>query len=762
MSYRNRYRGIICQSISPNKGGKFADEMETVENMTGTKRGIDREFTVVLIAVSALCGLYLELFHEAVIEETGTAVGDATSLLHGGMSLAALPRVPLACLAILAVLCLLWHDGRAMRFLVRHRLLIGIGAVVVLTAAQISGSSIGGWAGVLGYERGQGCLFGTPRSIRSDEWVVSTPYAISQCATGLGAYNPVIRGVGADVTMVYGQPAWAVATIFRPFLWGYLILGASRGLAFFWSARLVTLFLITFETGLLVTRTSKREGDECLALTGAVLVTFAPIVQWWFAVNGTAELFVYGQGLVLALDRLLRSRARASRWGWSLLLAWLCGCYLLILYPAWQVPLFYVFAFMGLWVIDRYRQEFSHDERAATARRIAVPLVASLCLAMACVGLALYSSKETIAAVSQTAYPGKRDESGGGLLGFFGLAFVQMGTSLYPSAFTPNVCEDAQFISLFPMGLVLAIIELVRRRDKGLAFLLVPYVLLFVYGTTGLPHVLARVLLLSNVTTGRLPMALGYLDVIMLLRTVAVRGGEGPEKGPALGISAAFAALCVVVAHLTLPEAMPKWVLLVSLVFTWTMGYLALVSHRRAGEAKGEVGFVNKGLAVVVTVVMAIGLCVNPIQMGLGGLEGSDFARAVEQVRSEDPDALWVADDGQVGQALIMEGAKSYSGTHTYPALSVWRSIDPEGRYDAVYNRYARVRFDLSDTGETSFELLNPDEIVCRISLEDLETLHPSYWISSQDLTACGDENVVFERVSSAGPNLTIYKVRYA
>lgn len=45
-------------------------------------------------------------------------------------------------------------------------------------------------------------------------------------------------------TMVYGQPSYAVATLFRPFLWGYLLLGAERGLAFFWDARMLCMMLV--------------------------------------------------------------------------------------------------------------------------------------------------------------------------------------------------------------------------------------------------------------------------------------------------------------------------------------------------------------------------------------------------------------------------------------------------------------------------------------------------------------------------------------
>ena len=791
MYSRNRCTGHYLSKHVVQQGRGACKRDENGGGTSKVKRRIDKEFVTILLSVSALCALHLELFREALLEQRG-AGEDATRLLHGGMSLDALPRLMLAWLVILAILCLLWHDEWVMRLIVRHRVPIGLAAVAVLTLAQVSGSSIGKWANILGYESGQGLLFGTPRDIRADEWVVSTPYALSQSVTGFGTTNPVARGVGTDVTMVYGQPAWAVSTLFRPFLWGYLLLGAARGLAFFWSARLVALFLVTFETCLLVTQTGAGmgneggvgggdgQGDEYLALAGAALITFAPIVQWWFAVNGTADLFIFGQGLVLALRRLLRTRTRASRWGWSLLLAWFCGCYLLVLYPAWQVPLFYVFASMGLWEVFRYRRETPRSERLAAAKKTALPLAASLCLAATLVGLALYFSRETITAVVQTAYPGKRDETGGGLLSLIGLESAQLSTPLYLSAYMPNVCEAARFVSLFPLGPALAVAVLVRRRDRGLAFLLAPYLLLLAYGVFGLPHAIARVLLLSNVQTGRLPMALGYLEVVMLLRVLAVRGGSGPKRGPAIGLSAAFALLCALAARHAMPLAMPKLILLMTLAFSWLAGYLVLAGNAGATDATADhagkhaaeraddaeaarAGFSSsRGLAVAATFVMLIGLCANPVQMGLGGLETSDFVRAVGQVRSEDPDALWMSDDGICGQALIMEGIRSYAGTHTYPALDLWRSLDPTGESDVAYNRYARVQFEPSDTGETYFEYPGADYIICHISADGLRTLHPTYWISSEDLTSRGCEGVTFSELASAGPNFTIYRIDYS
>ena len=68
----------------------------------------------------------------------------------------------------------------------------------------------------------------------------------------------------------------------------------------------------------------------------------------------------------------------------------------------------------------------------------------------------------------------------------------------------------------------MAVVMAIRYRDLGLICLLVPEAILLAYGFFGFPVWLSRVMLLSNVQTRRLLFSLGYLDVVMLVRAVAV------------------------------------------------------------------------------------------------------------------------------------------------------------------------------------------------------------------------------------------------
>ena len=170
---------------------------------------------------------------------------------------------------------------------------------------QINGSSIGCIDEVTGYNADSGILMGSSKSIRSDEWAVSTPMAIAQEANDYKYTNSNIRGgYDSDMFIVYGQPVKDISIIFRFSQWGYVLFGSSVGLSFFWCVRFLGLFLASFEFLMLITKKNKM-----LSFVGSVIIVFSPTIQWWYATNGLMEMLISAQvGLVL-FDKYLKSES---------------------------------------------------------------------------------------------------------------------------------------------------------------------------------------------------------------------------------------------------------------------------------------------------------------------------------------------------------------------------------------------------------------------------------------------------------------------
>lgn len=708
-----------------------------------------------LALATALGAFYLAAFLDVSAAYRAQGV-DALGELGPSLALRAL----LFFLPALAFALLLLSDGarRAREALFRHRVLLGALVVVVATALELSGSSVARWGDILGADPVQGTLFGIPRLIRSDEYLANTPFAVSQVLAGFPATSEVMRGCATDVTVVYAQPAWAPSTLFRPFLWGYLLLGASRGLAFFWNARLVSLVLVSLELALLLSRGNRRA-----SLAYALLVAFSPVLQWWFAINGLVEMLVFGQGLVLALHALVGAGRPAVRWALAGLMAWMAAGYVLVIYPAWQVPLFWVFAALGAGVVVERARE--RGDASPRPRELVAPLLAAVLLLVAFLALSLLPSLETIELVSGTAYPGARADVGGGA----GAALFDWAASLFnalqASEAAPNACELTGFFSLFPAGLVVGAAALVgslrrgERPDAVVVAALAVELLLVCYVALGLPGPLASLTLLSHSTSGRVVKVLGLLDLVVAVRSFgAARPRPGGEArlspwGVALRLApaAAFAAALALYARGAYDLRVGLCLVLFALFAL--LGYGVALAATGTGDATP--------LLAASLVVAVAGCCVNPLQRGIEALVGSPAYAAVQRVAQGDEGGLWAADDSMLGQLCVSAGAPCVNSLNTYPALERWRALDEEGESEGVYNRYAHISLVVDgDAGEPSFALTQPDSFTVTLTPDDLAELGVDYFVSRRsdlgDEAAGGGASLTL--VEQAGP-LFIWRV---
>ena len=210
-----------------------------------------------------------------------------------------------------------------------HRWLLGLVVLVLCVILELHGSSIGLYAKIFDYPDSNIVIFGRNRAIRSDEWLVFTPFAFSQYFTDFAYFGDIVRGTATDMFMVYGQPVWDIGMIFRPTQWGYLFLEPGAGLSFFWMSRWIFLFLISFEFSRILTNDKKY-----MSFAYAIMVAFAPVVQWWFSVNSFVEILMFGQVIILLWNRYLLSEMLKSRIFYIVGMFWCAGGYLFSIYPA--------------------------------------------------------------------------------------------------------------------------------------------------------------------------------------------------------------------------------------------------------------------------------------------------------------------------------------------------------------------------------------------------------------------------------------------
>ncbi len=623
---------------------------------------------------------------------------------------------------------------------------------------EISGSSIGFWSVLLDgtYENSaqdnSGDLLGSSRSIRTDEWAVSTPMAFSQEYNHTGEYpyfSDTIRGDSTDAFIVYGQPVRSWEVIFRPFQIGYLFLGPSRGLSFFWCARMLALFLVSLEFGMYLTKKKKM-----LSVIYSVLVSCSPVVAWWFAINGLVEMLVFGQLAVLMFVWWMRTESLWKKVLLSAGIAW-CGIsYILVFYPSWQIPLGYAYLFLLIGIILRERKNVTWKKG---------PIILSagvLFVLMAGVlGLIFLKSADTIKLVLNTSYPGDRSFVGGAsLLRMFSWAGGLFFPSIDPGLGISNVCEEAQFFSFFPLGVILGTIQLVKskKKDPLLITMTAGTCFLALYSAFPWPPLLAKVTLLSMCQGRRVLVGVGFLSILLIIYlisecTVNYKSRTAVVISSVTGV--ALAGICFI--NYTQFMGKKKALLLAAVIAAGAiLIFVAMKWKRYAGLAC---------YALIISFVS--GMMVNPVHQGAESVYSSKLTQAIkEETEADQGEGLWMV-EGLSFPYLnlpITVGAPTINTTNVYPNLDRWEQFDPDKKDFSKYNRYAHIVINIVDDSSQEPVFSNPydDQLIVNLKPEQLETLEVKHIMSDKDLSGFSSEDIQFNETEKIG-RFYLYNVVY-
>lgn len=631
-------------------------------------------------------------------------------------------------------------------FIYKYRFIIAIVLIAIGVLFSLHGSSISLWNTV--YNTGitdNSILFGNWRPIRSDEWAVTTPFIFSQFHNGFKYFTDIIRGLpNTEVFSLYGLPVLNILEIFRPFHLGYILLGFEKGLSFFWVARFIALFLITFEFSMIITNKNKR-----LSLISAFMVSLAPTVQWWFATNGTVELFVFGELAIILLYKYMNTENFKSRLLMLFFMMICAGGYILILYPAYQIPMFYVFLFLAIYII------IDNRKKCKITKKDIISIIVMLLIFVSLMTYAFFMSKETIITTLNTVYPGSRTENGGGAfkkyisyIGNIFLPYKELGLQ------RPAV-EEAAMFGLFPIGIISSILYMVKSKKKDLLtiFLLIPYVILGIFAIIGFPDWLAKVTLLSFSLPERPLLAIGFIDILLLIRSLSITE-KSMKIWKAAIVTFILSATLVFACHKLNSAYIGIYSCALLFAMCCWLFFFAFEYNTKYGKYLFTLGIIGT--------MFVAGFTVNPIVKGTDMIEDSKILAAVEKYNSED-EGIWLAEAiGFPGpNYLTMAGVSTINSTHAYPNLEFCRKLDPEGKYEDIYNRYAHIYIEIVEKeAPEKFVLVAPDTYRIYITADELKTMNIKYIFTVRIMENYENENVSFDLLYDVD-TYRIYKVNY-
>lgn len=617
----------------------------------------------------------------------------------------------------------------------KYRFVLSFLLLIMLVSFKISGSSMGCWKLFLG-DGESGIRLGEPRVWRSDEWGTLTPLCFRQQYNTLGAYNRYSQTLGSILTdnmLVYGQPSWDILTLFRPFYWGYLFFGSERGLSWFWCSRLIVLFLSWFELGMLIT-----DGQKKLSVMLSVCVSFAPFLQWWFAINGLVEMLIYGACFVLGSNYLVSHAFNPRKIAVAVGMAVCAVGYVLTFYPTWMVPVAWGFVPLFLWVV------IWKFNRIVLRRVDVVPWLLIFVITAAGLTVLAVTSWDVIKAELNSVYPGNAPSSSGGT----GLWWMMKYPISLVSRFSMNelIVENSSIICFAPAGFILALWVIIKEKNKDPLLILLLGMNLFLawYYCVGIPKWLAKMLLLSFVNSNRGPQVLGFLRLTLFVRAVALK-----EKAPKRWL-AALAAVISSAVPMRLALGFTKYEpgglryeyfdTAEKILVVWAIIAVVFYLLYRARKSKYTMAVLG-----VCAVVLASSIWINPVAKGVPEITKSETMQQIRDLVKEDPKAIWLVVDMAYPATNIpaMAGADCLNTTQTYPQKTRWEMLDPEGEYEDIYNRYCHIRASLGS--KTMLELVSTDYVEVTLSPEDLKKLNIRYIVSTNDFDekiAAGTTNI--------------------
>lgn len=613
---------------------------------------------------------------------------------------------------------------------------IGILLFLLLVIFGYHGSSINIYNQVIDYNEylADAKVFGKDRLIRGDEWIINSTSMVSQLHNNYEKNGDILTATERNL-MIFPKVATKSISILGNLNYiGFLFLPINQAYSFYWYIGYFALFFGTFE--LIMILTKKRN----VAFFGAIMITFASSVQWWEAWN----IIAYGELALVFFHYFLQSNNYKKKIIYSLLIGIMGASYVFCLYPAWMIPYAYFFLIILIWLI------LSNKDKVKIKDLLMMVLIAVA--VMACILVPTFiEGKKVLYYTTNTVYPGKRLSLGGDSW----TALFKYFTNIFtPYVDVTNPCEMSQFLSLYPMPVIIGLVQIIKniknkKKDYLLTSLTILVILLSVWNYIKLPKIVSKLTLLSMSTTNRSTVVVSYICIFIMIIWINNYAKE-KKNNILLALGALiYSILGVLVAKQSYSDYMNNIFIAIDIILFSYLAYLLLLNNKK---------YNNLLLASLAICVFISGAIVHPINKNVDVFSEKSFAKAITNLNSEDKIWATISTPYYLQNYLTAVGARTLNSTNYYPNFKLWDILDKEGKYNDIYNRYAHMTINLSNS-ETSVEKMYEDHIILNITNKDICRVGINYLVTEGiDLTNQSDKYTKYEKAYVKN-NLYIFSV---
>jgi hypothetical protein len=562
-------------------------------------------------------------------------------------------------------------------------------------------------------------LIGQSRSIRSDEWLRSTPMS-------LALKTESAQGSQFSQLSVDGQ---------RNGFSAYNVINLDQTLAknlpinqFFSYLSLSGIFLLMIFLPLLLRKFNLRTE---IAVLGTLLILFSPGDVWWsFQIANILGRFCAGAFFILTSFDTKRSMklrlASAVASGWLFTT-------LLFLYQPWVICCIVIF--LPLMIIIGLRE-----------RRNWLQILVATMVTVGLTGWQILSNLNVYRILSDTVYPGSRHSSGG-LVN----AFDWMFSGPLDIALLTHVTITGTNQSEISLGFAILVIPAIvlaaypRTTSWKSPMLLISVGIFVLIGWTIFPIPAFSGNLLSLVPPQR---AMTFWTVAAPLAilfaipetnyysnhrsdkkfTKGMRRSLTSDNRPKFVIAMFTSCLTYGSSNLFRAEILPSYNL-VNIFMSLVIGYAVWCILNRQEK-------LFKGMFIFFLVAIITSAAVNPIVSGTSQYFKNDLSRYLS---TQPNNLIWVSDSMYTDAYLMANGEKIISGQQYFgPNIQKWSILDPQKQSIDSWNRAAAyVVFNFSATAKVP-QIVSPQEDVIAVTVNPcssaLKNLRVTRIISSSDL----------------------------
>ena len=634
-------------------------------------------------------------------------------------------RLAYAYTVIILIYIYFWGTKRTeklekiLNFVVKNRYKIVVTVFIILVMCRVHFSSIGIWDAYI--QEGVDCtIIGKSRAIRSDEWLVTTPFILSQEYDGFHLVNENLN-VGNNDMNIFHAPVLDATIFVKVFHWGYFLFGNEIGLSWSWCLKIIVMFMVFFEFGMMLTKK-----DKWLSLVFAIWLSFSPAIVWW----SILETIVYAIAIIVLFHTFVSNKELSMKKKILIAYAMIVALFYFAyqLYPAWQVPLAYLILVFIIIDFIKYRKNLQKKDFIIMGVTILITVLL--------LGYFVISSWEGIQDIMSTKYPGGREETGGTY------DFSRL-VNYYLNFFTPyfdeyaNPCEISSFIYPSIAVLLISTYMIIKNiKNKTLKEKFKDRNNWYIYGTVIViaifllwmafpwPTILRKITLLYFSTTERTETIFQFSCVILTIliaKKIFDKKDKIIKQPIAFIISMLIAILTYFVAQNTKyaeTYTIFKFSILIPSIFL--INYTFLSSNKKA------FGY------VMIIISLLVGGFVNPIAVGTAPITDTEIAKTAVNIAKENPQGIWIGATRTNSQYLVANGIKVLNGINEYPNYDWINLIDPEHKYEEIWNRYAHIFITLDD--KTYFELIAADSYSLHLTYQNLKDMNIEYYYTNEKI----------------------------